>query len=97
MQSYLKGKGVEDRVLSRTLRLFDILNEAFPAGFGHTNFLKVVTIEDLAEVWTGRVLLGLQRTLFHDRQKFDSIKGEVDQLLKIDEEAEVAGEDNTEA
>lgn len=97
LQSYLKGNGVEDRVLSRTLRLFDILNEAFPTGFGHTNFLKVLTIEDLAEVWAGRVLLGLQRTLFHDRQKFESIKGEVDQLLKVDEEAEVAGEDDVEA
>lgn len=96
LRSYLKDKGVEDRVLTRTLRLFDILNDAFPAGFGHTNFLQVRTIEDLADVWMGRVQLGLQRTLFHDRQKFDAIKEEVDALLKIDEEAEVAGEDDAE-
>ena len=97
LQSYLKKKGVEDRVLSRTLRLFDILNEAFPAGFGHTNFLQARTIEDLAEVWTGRAQLGLQRTLFHDRQKFDSIREEVDQLLKVDEEAEATGDDDADA
>lgn len=92
LQKYLKDKGVEDRVLTRVLRLFDILNEAFPAGFGHTSFLHVRTIEDLSDVWEGRVKLGLQRTLFHDRQRFNGIKEEVDQLLEIDEEAEAAGE-----
>jgi 5-methylcytosine-specific restriction protein B len=97
LEDYLKGEGVERRVLTRTLRLFDILKEAFPAGFGHTNFLKVRTIEDLADVWTGRVQLGLQRTLFHDRQRYEALKGEIEQLLKIDEEAEAAGEDDAEA
>ncbi len=93
LQSYLVNKGVEMRVVTRVLRLFDILNEAFPAGFGHTNFLHVRTIEDLVWVWDGRVRLGLQRSLFHDRQKFDRIKEEVDQLLEIDEEAEANADD----
>lgn len=94
LESYLKGQGVEARVLNRTLRLFDILMGAFPAGFGHTNFLKVRTIEDLADVWTGRVQLGLQRTLFHDRQRYDALKTEIEQLLKVDEAAEAAGTDD---
>lgn len=97
LRKYLKDAGVEDRVLKRTLRLFEVLNEAFHAGFGHTNFLQVRTIEDLADVWDGRVKLGLQRALFHDRQKFDAIKDDVDQLLKVDEDAEVAGDDDAEA
>ena len=97
LTNYLKDKGVEDRVLKRTLHLFDILNEAFPAGFGHTNFLQVRTIEDLADAWEGRVKLGLQRTLFHDRQKFDAIREDVDQLLKVDEEAEVSGDDDADS
>jgi len=96
LESYLKDAGVEPRVLSRTLRLFDILGEAFPAGFGHTNFLKVRTIEDLAEVWAGRVHLGLQRTLFHDAQRFAAIRTEIEALLKVDEEAEAAGDDAAE-
>ncbi|WFE92636.1 AAA family ATPase (plasmid) [Roseibium porphyridii] len=96
LENYLKGQGVENRVLHRTLRLFDILNDAFPAGFGHTNFLKVRTIEDLAEVWAGRVQLGIQRTLFHDRQRFEALRAEIDQLLAIDEEAEAAGTDDAE-
>ena len=94
LENYLRDQKIEKRVLSRTLRLFDILTEAFPAGFGHTNFLKVRTIEDLAEVWTGRVQLGLQRTLFHDRQKFEELRIDIEQLLKIDEEAEAAGTDD---
>lgn len=94
LKSYLKEKGVENRVLSRTLHLFDILTDAFPAGFGHTNFLKVESIEDLADVWTGRVQLGLQRTLFHDRQRYEALKAEIEQILQIDEEAEAVGTDD---
>lgn len=96
LEDYLKEHEVEPRVLTRTLRMFDLLNDAFPAGFGHTNFLTVRTIEDLADVWAGRVRLGLQRTLFHDRQRFDDLKTQIDHLLEIDEEAEAAGEDNAE-
>lgn len=94
LESHLKERGVENRVLSRTLRIFDILTDAFPAGFGHTNFLKVESIDDLADVWTGRVQLGLQRTLFHDRQRYEALKVEIEQLLQIDEEAEAAGTDD---
>lgn len=91
MQRFITDAGVEPRVVSRTLRLFDLLNENFPSGFGHTSFLKVETIEDLADVWEGRVQLGLQRTMFHDRQKYDAVRAEIDALLKVDEEAEAAG------
>lgn len=91
LRKYLEDKGVEERVVVRTLRLFDILNENFPAGFGHTSFLQVVTIDDLADVWDGRVQLGLQRTLFHDRQRYEAVKAEIELLFKVDEEAEAAG------
>lgn len=97
LERHLEGKGVEARVVSRTLRLFDILNRAFPAGFGHTNFLKVHSIEDLAEVWTGRVQLGLRRTLFHEKERYDALKVEIERLLEVDEEAEVAGADDLDA
>ena len=73
--------------------MFDILNEAMPNGFGHTNFLKVRTIEDLAEVWTGRVQLGLQRSLFHEKQRYEVLRRDIEQLLEIDEVAEASGED----
>ena len=96
LEAYLKEQGVENRIVSRTLRLFGILNDAFPAGFGHTNFLQVKTMEDLADVWTGRVQLGLRRALFHDRQGFDSIREDVEQILKIDEEGEAKGDDEPE-
>lgn len=91
LQKFITDAGVEPRVVSRTLRLFDLLNESFPSGFGHTSFLKVATIEDLADVWEGRVQLGLQRTMFHDRPKYDAVRAEIEALLKVDEEAEAAG------
>ena len=94
LESYLKDRGVETRVLSRTLRIFDILTDAFPAGFGHTSFLKVESIDDLADVWKGRVQLGLQRAFFHDGQRYEAIKSEIEHLLQIDEEAEAADTDD---
>jgi 5-methylcytosine-specific restriction protein B len=97
LEAHLKSAGVEERVWRRTLRLFDLLNNALPVGFGHTNFLKVRTIEDLAETWTGRVQLGLQRALFHERQRYEALQGEIEQLLKIDEDAEAAGVDDAQA
>lgn len=97
LEIYLKEQGVNNRVLARTLRLFDILKDAFPAGFGHTNFLKVRTIEDLADVWTGRVQLGLRRILFHDQQRYIALKEEIEQILNIDEEAETSGDDDASA
>lgn len=96
LEEHLKTEGVEERVRRRTLHLFDILNDALPVGFGHTNFLKVRTIEDLAETWTGRVQLGLKRALFHERQRYEALRGDIEQLLKIDEEAEAAGADDAE-
>jgi hypothetical protein len=92
LRKFMEDNAVEERVINRTLRIFDILNENFPSGFGHTNFLQVTTIDDLADVWEGRVQLGLQRTLFHDRQKYESVKQEIVLLLKVDEEAEATGE-----
>ena len=53
------------------------------------------TIEDLAEVWLGRVQLGLQRALYHDSQKYEEVKSDIEQLLRIDEEAETAGDDDS--
>lgn len=88
LEHHLRDCGVEPRVLSRTLRVFDLVTEAFPTGFGHTNFLKVRTIEDLAEVWLRRIQLGLQRALYHDRQRYDDVALEIDGLLRIDEVAE---------
>ncbi len=93
LENYLKVQGVESRVLNRTLRLFDILNDAFPAGFGHTNFLRVRSIEDLDEIWTGRVQLGLRRTLFHDLHRYNELSKEIERLMETDEEAEASGTD----
>ena len=97
LEKYLVDQAIETRVLTRTLRVFDLLSNVFPAGFGHTNFLKVRTIEDLAEVWTGRIQLSLQRTLFHDRQRYEATRLEIEQLLQVDEEAEAIDVDGAQA
>ncbi|MCT8284934.1 AAA family ATPase [Xanthomonas translucens pv. translucens] len=88
LEAYLQKTGVPNLVIRRVLHLFDMLNEILPVGFGHTSFLKVRSLEDLADVWTGRVQLGVTRTLFHEKQKLKKFKEDVDQLLKVNEEQE---------
>jgi hypothetical protein len=81
LRSHLQDAGVEENVIRRTLHLFDILNREMPHGFGHTNFLKVRTIEDLSSVWIGRVRMALRRALMHDRAAFEAAEGEIEGLL----------------
>lgn len=91
LKSHLQTQGVEAGVVNRTVRLFQILNEAFPFGFGHTNFLRVKEIEDLSAVWIGRVRLALKRALAHDRAAFEAVAANVESLLKSGDEADAAG------
>lgn len=82
LRSHLEGQTVDAGVINRTVQLFTLLNRGFPSGFGHTNFLKVRSVDDLAAVWLGRVRLGLRRALIHDKVAFDAITAEIEALLK---------------
>ena len=88
LRSHLKRAGVEDSVLNRTARMFEILNDALPSGFGHTTFLNVRSIEDLAAIWNGRVRLGLKRAFLHDRSSYDTVSGEIEGLLSTRQDDE---------
>lgn len=97
LKEKLQSNKVPSDVISRTVQLFNILNEVFPHGFGHTNFLKTRSIEDLNEVWAGRVSLPLKRALIHDRATYDATKARIDELTTTrpeeDEENEEEGAD----
>lgn len=77
----LQKAGVDGDVIQRTVRLFEVLNEKFPHGFGHANFIRVRTIEDLSAVWSGRAKLALRRALFHDKKAFEATIVEISPLL----------------
>lgn len=87
LRSHLDDEGVEARLAGRTVRLFDILNSAMPTGFGHTNFLRVRSPEDLVAIWNGRIRLGLRRTLVHDRERWEAARDEIESLLEFTEDA----------
>ena len=87
LRKYLEDAGVEGTLINRTLQLFTILNSSFPHGFGHTNFLRVRSLEDLSSVWTGRVRLGLRRALLHDRATFDDVVTRVEALLRVEDQS----------
>jgi hypothetical protein len=91
LQSHLQTEGVEESVIRRTIHLFNIVNKEMPHGFGHTNFLKVRTIEDLASVWIGRVRMALRRALMHDKVAFEATEDSIEALLSTRNE-EQAGE-----
>ena len=92
LKNHLQSEGVPDGVIKRTVRAFEILNQKFPNGFGHTNFLRVRSVDDLAKVWNGRVRLALRRAFLHDRPTFDATVTVIEGLLKINEEVGELGE-----
>jgi hypothetical protein len=92
LRSHLQDMGVESNVINRTMHLFDIVNKGMPHGFGHTNFLKVRSIEDLAAVWTGRVRMALRRALMHDKTAFEAAEGSVEELLSTRDGEQAAQE-----
>lgn len=92
LRKYLEDAGVDGNLINRTIQLFNLLNAAFPHGFGHTSFLRVRSLEDLASVWTGRVRLGLRRALLHDRASLDDVVTQIEALLRVEDQA---GEDST--
>lgn len=92
LQSHLEKEGVEENVVNRTMQVFKILNDTFPNGFGHSNFLRVKTVDDLAAVWLRRVRLGLHRSLVHDRDKFESVSNEIGSILQTNDDPEEAPE-----
>ncbi|MEQ5766568.1 AAA family ATPase [Halomonas sp. H33-56] len=98
LKEKLQSNHVPSDVISRTVHLFNILNEVFPHGFGHTNFLKVKSVEDLNEVWSGRVSLPLKRALIHDKATFDATKAKIEEVITVqpeeDEETEEEGVEN---
>lgn len=91
LRSHLESKGVERGLVNRAVQAFNILNDAFPHGFGHTNFLGVRTLEDLVAVWGGRVRMGLRRAFMHDRETFEATVASVEALLKTRDEGEAEG------
>lgn len=93
LRLHLQEQAVEIGVINRTVQAFNTLNNAFPNGFGHSNFLKVRSIDDLAAVWSGRVKLPLRRAFIHDSSQFNIVSDAIELLLRTRDDAEeVVGE-----
>ena len=87
LETHLNDNGVESDVVSRTIRAFDLLNQAFPNGFGHTNFLRVRSTDDLAAVWFGRIRLALKRAFIHDQTSYETIASDIEALFTDEDSA----------
>ena len=87
LEKHLVDARVEQSVVNRTLRLFEIMDGTLPTGFGHTSLLGVRTVEDLIAIWTGRLRLMLRRTLVADRATFDSVSAQIEALWGVREAA----------
>jgi 5-methylcytosine-specific restriction protein B len=92
LRKHLQDGNVDPSLINRTVRLFELLNETLPTGFGHTNFLRVRNPEDLVAVWNGRIRLGLKRALLHDRQTLDATSAEIIGLLTFGDAPDDAGD-----
>lgn len=86
LRSHLVDEGVDSGLVNRTVQMFTIINSVMPNGFGHTNFLRVRTLDDLKAVWLGRVKMSLDRTFTHDRDTYKSTEAEIEALLTVAEQ-----------
>ena len=86
LERHLEDCGVDRSVVDRTLRVFEILNAIMPNGYGHTNFLRVRSLDDLASTWLGRARVVLRRSLEYDRMAFDDAARDIEQLLQLSDE-----------
>jgi len=91
LRAHLQEQGVSVGLVNRTVQMFTIINDVMPNGFGHTNFLRVRTLDDLKAVWSGRVRMGLNRTFMHDRDTFKSTVAQIDTLLAAAQNEDEAG------
>lgn len=92
LMSHLVAEEVDMNVVGRTMQVFTLLNTVFPNGFGHSNFLRVRSVDELAAVWIGRVRLALRRSLMHDMAQFETTSAEIEALLKTKDDPEEAPE-----
>jgi 5-methylcytosine-specific restriction protein B len=88
LRAHLTEEGVEPRLVNRAVQMFATINDVMPNGFGHTNFLRVRTLDDLKAVWLGRVRMAMDRSFMHDRDTFKSVEAEVEALLSEPEPEE---------
>lgn len=92
LRIHLQKHGVEDGVINRTVQMFNILNHVMPHGYGHTSFLKVRSVDDLAAVWIGRIRFALRRALMHDRTTFDETVSQIEALLATKDDEDDDGQ-----
>ncbi|MGO2706210.1 MAG: McrB family protein [Pseudomonas helleri] len=88
LRLHLQEQGVDIGIINRTVQAFNIFNINFPNGFGHSNFLKVRSIEDLSSVWSGRVRLPLRRAFINDTPQFNAVSDLIEALLRTSGDAE---------
>ena len=86
LTAFLRKQLVDEATISKTLVIFDTLNNTYVNGFGHTNFLQVRSVEDLAEVWDQRVKLGLKRMLLYDKDQLTTVIKTIEDLFNTDDE-----------
>ena len=98
LRSHLEQRGVDNGVIRRAARMFEIVNKLTPHGYGHTSFLKVRSLDDLAAVWNGRVRLVLKRAFMHDPTTLQDTVSEIEALLDVgdDPATDVSDESNVE-
>lgn len=84
LEKKLQDEGIEDSLIRKIIFVFNLINNAFPNGFGHAGFMKVKSQEDLMSIWKAKISLPLKRALLHDRSKYEETKQKIIELLTDD-------------
>ena len=62
LEEHLNGAGLHETFTGKLLHLFDILNAAFPHGFGHSHFYGVASEDEMQDLWESKFRFMIKRS-----------------------------------
>jgi len=95
LQRHLKELGVVEITAKKILRAFDLVNEALPGGFGHSNFWNINTEDQFQSRWKGRVSYSIKRALQFDEPTLTSLLDNIEQLFPTKQPSATVESQNT--
>lgn len=80
LQRHFEEAGLDGDYSARVLRLFSVLNDRMPHGFGHAYFFRIEGPEQLRNEWRAKLRFLVERSLQFDRdaiQELDTVVAEL--------------------
>jgi 5-methylcytosine-specific restriction protein B len=81
LNEYIEKKGIPKDLKIKILRIFNLINDALPYGFGHAQLFNISDAETLQEVWTSKIKFLVGRSLQFQIDEFKELVESVEALF----------------